>query len=190
MADTGTPTTFAAYSIVSWVRRGLASFVTGQPATNYASLPVALSVNGASAPAPAVRLLGPGDITGLDTRAVIRTDPRDAADSFEPNYLAMVELALPDLQWLFTPAGAMNGRLQPWICLVVVPDVPGAALEMQAGGIQVLRIDKPLDPKTELPDLKTIDSWSARPGDESESVSGAALNTALDGDPASARSRG
>ena len=71
--------------------------------------------------APQLRLLGPGDITSLDARAVIRTDPRDGADAFEPNYLAMVELALPDLPWMFTPAAPAGERLRPWICLVVVP---------------------------------------------------------------------
>ena len=68
------------------------------------TLRLALDVNGTTVPAPSIRLLGPGDITSMDAAAVIRTDPRDGADAFEPNYLAMVELALPDLPWLFTPA--------------------------------------------------------------------------------------
>jgi len=41
----------------------------------------------------------------MDAAAVIHTDPRDGADAFEPNYLAMVELSPPDLPWLFTPLG-------------------------------------------------------------------------------------
>ena len=101
----------AVYSIVSWARRGLASLVTGQPATNYASLQVSIAVNGTPVNVPPIRLLGPGDITGLDGRAVIRTDPRDTADGFEPNYLAMVELAMPDLPWMFTPANCRRFML-------------------------------------------------------------------------------
>src|SRR6266851_878922 len=176
----------ASYSIVPWVRRGLASLITDQPTTNYASLPVTLSVNGAPVPAPAVRLIGPGQITGLDARAVVRTDPRDGADAFEPTYLAMVELALPDLPWMFTPSPVTNDRLQPWICLVVVPETDGIVLDSIAGGINILRINSPLDPKTELPDLLTIDAWAHA------QVTGAAgddLNTALDGNPSATVSR-
>src|SRR6516225_4189566 len=114
-----TPT---AYTIVPWVRRGLASLINAQPAANFASLPVVLTVNSAPVDAPAVQLIGPGQITGLDARAVVRTDPRDGALAFEPNYLASVELAAPDLPWMFTPAPQVNGRLQPWLCLIVVPD--------------------------------------------------------------------
>jgi hypothetical protein len=57
-----------------------------------------------------------------------------------------------------------------------------------SGGISVLRIDAPADPKVELPDLSTIDLWThaqVTGGD----LSGAALNSALDGDPAATVSR-
>ncbi len=180
-----TPT---AYTIVPWVRRGLASLITAQPATNYASLPVALRVNDAMVNGPAMRLIGPGQITGLDARAVVRTDPRDGATTFEPNYLAMVELALPDLPWMFTPSPPVNGRVQPWICLVVVPDNDGVVLDSVAGGLTILRINPPLDPKAELPDLSTIDAW-VHAQVTGANVSGGALTEALDGDPATTVSR-
>jgi hypothetical protein len=156
--------TLASYSLVPWVRRGLASLITGTPAAYYASLPVSLAVNGAPLTVPPVRLLGPGDVTALDARAVIRTDPRDGADAFEPNYLAIVELAAPDLPWMFTPSAPVpanaSGRLRPWICLIVIPETAGATIEQGAGGQAVLRLDSPLDPRTELPDLDQIDAWA------------------------------
>jgi hypothetical protein len=178
----------AAYSIVPWVRRGLASLITGQPATNFASLPVSLAVNGAPATAPPIRLIGPGDVTALDPRAVVRTEPRDGAPAFEPNYLAAVEFALPDLPWMFTPTAPAGGRLKPWICLVVVPDGDGVVIERLPGGMNVLHIDSPLDPKSELPDLATIDAW-AHAQVTGSGLAGAALNAALDGDPSLALSR-
>lgn len=186
MPDTSTPQ--AAYSIVSWVRRGMSTLVTGQPATNYASLPVSVSINGTAMNAPQVRLLGPGDVTGLDARAVIRTDPRDTADAFEANYLAMVELLLPDLPWLFTPSGDVNGYLQPWICLIVVPDAPGATITVRAGGMSVLTLDAPLDPKAELPNLKNIGIW-AHAQVTGTGLVGDALNAAFDGDSSATLSR-
>ncbi len=179
MADQ-TPT---AYTIVPWVRRGLASLITAPAATNYATLPVTLSVNNATVNGPTVRLIGPGQITALDARAVVRTDPRDVATAFEPNYLPMVELVLPDRPWVFTPSPPVNGRVQPWICLIVVPDTDGIVVDPAAGGINILRINAPLDPKTELPDLLTIDSW-AHAQVTGANVSGANLTGALDGDPA------
>src|SRR5436190_21757243 len=129
MPDSTNPP-LAAYTIVPWVRRGLASLIAGTPTTNYASLPVSLVVNNATMNAPAVRLLGPGDITSMDARAVIRSDPSNGADAFEPNYLAALELVLADLPWMFTPAGDANGRLRPWICLIVVPDSLGATVQV------------------------------------------------------------
>src|SRR5947209_8701482 len=144
----------ATYSLLSWVRRGLGSRVAGSPAVNYASVPVSLAVNGSAVPVPPVRLLGPGDIKSIDARAVIRTDPRDGADNFEPNYLAAVEFGQPDFPWLFTPSGpGPTGRLRPWICLMVVPDIAGATLTVRADGAAVLQLDSPLDPQVELPNL-------------------------------------
>jgi hypothetical protein len=184
MADT-TP---AAYSIVPWVRRGLASLVTGAATGAYASLPVSVAVNGTAVNVPPIRLLGPGDVTAIDARAVIRTDPRDGADAFEPNYLATVEFALPDFPWMFTPTGVSNGRLQPWLCLIVVPDAAGATLANGLGGASVLVLDAPLDPRVELPDLSTIDTW-AHAQVTGAGLSGATLDAALDGDPATTLSR-
>ena len=174
------------YTIVSWVRRGLASLISAASATNYACLPVTITVNGAPVNGPSVRLIGPGQITGLDPRAVIRTDPRDGAMAFEPNYLATMELAAPDLPWMFSPAPQGNGRVQPWICLIVVPDADGVSLERAGAGLSVLTIKSPLDPAAELPDLATIDSWTHAQV-TGANVSGTDLTKALDGDPSTIR---
>ena len=41
-----------AYSLLPWVRRGIASLVTGTPGVNFATVPLALEVNHAAIPAP------------------------------------------------------------------------------------------------------------------------------------------
>jgi hypothetical protein len=167
-----------AYSLVPWVRRGLTSLVTtGTASQNYVTLPVEIDVNGKTVPAPPIRLLGPGDITSMDTAAIIRTDPRDGANAFEPNYLAMVELALPDLPWLFTPAAPDGSRLRPWICLVVIAENDSVAIDVPPSGPAVLNLKESV---AELPDLGTIDAW-AHAQVIGDNLSGAALNAALDG---------
>ena len=149
------------YSFLPWVRRGLASQISGGATANFATLTLTLSVNDTAVPAPPhVRLHGPADVKSIDRRAFIRTEPRDGADAFEPNYLAAVELATPDLPWMLTPGAPDGGRLRPWICLVVVPDEDGVSLVAGAGGISVLRLSAPLNPAAELPDLDQIDSWA------------------------------
>ena len=109
-------------------------------------------------------------------RAFIRTDPKDGADSFEPNYLAIVELATPDFPWMFTPSGATGDRLQPWICLIVVPDGDGVTLTQQAGGPAILRLDSPLNPAAELPDLSQADAWAHAQISRTDMSTAAALN--------------
>jgi hypothetical protein len=180
--------TSTAYTIVPWVRRGLASLINASPATNYATLPVTLRLNNTPVNGPDVRLIGPGQITALDSRAVVRTDPANGASAFEPNYLPMVELAVPDLPWMFTPLPAVNGRLQPWICLVVVPETDGIEVDSVLSGISLLRFSAPATPASELPDLSTIDAW-AHAQVTGAQLAGTALNSALDGNPSATVSR-
>jgi hypothetical protein len=169
----------ATYSFLPWVRRGLSSLIAGSATNNYASLPVSLSLNGTPVnDAPPIRLVGPADVTGLDPTAVIRTDPPNGNCTFEPNYLVSVELATPDLPWMFTPSAPASGRLQPWICLIVVEDSDGASIQSQVGGPDILQIQAPLDPKNILPDLTEIDVFTHAQV-SGQNLSGAALNAAL-----------
>jgi hypothetical protein len=99
---------------------------------------------------PLTRLLGPGDVAGIAGGSVVRTDPPDGARDVEPNYMAVVEVVPPELPWVLTPAKAANGRLRPWMVLVVLdaattPLVPGNPLPT---------VEAPI---AELPDLR--DSW-------------------------------
>jgi hypothetical protein len=110
----------------SWVRRGAAAGITEPdpivgpftgPATFEPS--VTLALNGAAGspiPGPNLPLLGPGAIVGFHPNAIVRVDPAPGATCVEDNFLPLLELARPDLPWLFTPAkpNAAN-RLRPWI---------------------------------------------------------------------------
>ena len=68
-----------------------------------------------------VALFGPGDIVGIDTRAIVRVEPRDWITNFEPNHLAHVEFYDEDFPWRYTPAApttprAASGRGSRWWC--------------------------------------------------------------------------
>ena len=105
---------------------------------------------------------GAGQVTGIDPRQVVRTDPARGARNFEPNYFPLVEFDDPSLPWLFTPASANSqARLRPWLVLVVVPQArPGhpAAPPRTAAPAGAARSTRRRRSADELPDL--ADSWA------------------------------
>lgn len=108
-----------------------------------------------------LRWLGPGDVTGIDAREVIRTEPANGTSEFEPNYFPHVEFDRPDFPWLFTPfksSPSQKERLRPWICLIVVAKRPGIELKTDAARpLPVLSIDRP---EQELPNLRESWAWA------------------------------
>ena len=86
----------ARYTFLPWLRRGLSNQLE-TPAGAGASrgkLSVTLAVASAEAQTPVppvtVQLFGPGDITGMQARQVIRTEPRAGITDFELNYHAAI----------------------------------------------------------------------------------------------------
>lgn len=157
----------AVYTFLPWVQEGLSRAIPvadepGAALAGHVTLPVTLEVDGAGDVVMDVRLYGPGDVTGLDPKQIVRTDPRPGASSFEDNYLAGVEFARADLPWLFTPAAASAaGRLRPWLCLVVVRRQDGVRLDPNAAGpLPVLEILAPARAADELPDLAQSWAWA------------------------------
>jgi hypothetical protein len=118
------------YAFLPWLRQGMANAITVPPAAGTrASIHVEVDITGTpidgSAPlvqsaAQDIALYGPGDILGIDPRAVVRTEPRAGVSNFESNYLAAVDFYDEDLPWRYTPAPAAGLQLSPWIALVVL----------------------------------------------------------------------
>lgn len=157
----------ATYSFLSWSRQGVAAAIpavdqAGSRLPAQAHLNVNLSLNGAIPVTASLRVYGPGDVTGIDTRQVVRTDPHPHTRNFEPNYFPAVEFDRPDFPWLFTPAKAdPQGRLRPWICLVVVKQQEGVRLKVdRSQPLAVLEIKGPASPAKELPDLSQSWAWA------------------------------
>ncbi|MGH9753788.1 MAG: hypothetical protein ACREA2_13495 [Blastocatellia bacterium] len=189
--------TSANYVFLPWVRQGAAAGIKtpdslGVDQAGIASTTVKLRINNTpdNDIERQVRLYGPGDITGIDTQQVIRTEPRHLSTDFEPNYFPAVEFDRPDFPWLFTPAKAdAAGRLRPWLCLVVVRKQEGVTLRASSDlPLPVLEIKSPAAPGSELPDLSESWVWAHA------QVAGSApqevpLKASLAGDPALTVSR-
>ena len=179
----------------SWVRRGAAATIEeldpssgpwNVPATFQPS--IGITNNGAKVTVPqlpGLPLLGPGGVTGLSRKAVLRTDPPDGATAVEENYLAQIELSRPDLPWIFTPAAPnAQGRLRPWIVLIVVDE---SVAQVQPGApLPTISVRD-----TELPDLDDSWGWAhsqATVDTEGADLADAKAKASLEFDPASGTS--
>ena len=80
-------------------------------------------------------LLGPGDVSGLRPRAIVRTYPSPGARSVETNKAVYAELAAPDLPWRYTLDRPREKALRPWIVVLVGTtdeiDVRGDVVRLQ-----------------------------------------------------------
>jgi hypothetical protein len=121
------------YTFLPWLRQGLAKQISGvDAASGRATIEIRLRVEGErldgttlpAEPVPPrpVALYGPGDVVGIDRRAIVRTEPRDWITNFEANYLPYVEFYDEDFPWRYTPEPASGHRLRPWIALVVLTE--------------------------------------------------------------------
>jgi hypothetical protein len=149
----------ARHHFLAWARRGIGSCLDnpdyGGSLPLRGTLNVALSITAQGAtptvretkPVP-VQLYGPGDLTRIDLRQTVRTEPADGTLNFEPNYLAAIEFDEPDFPWLFTPAAPAGNRLRPWHALIVLK--PGEYTPVQgtafpAVDVSTLAALQPLD---------------------------------------------
>ena len=149
------------YSFLPWVRQGITARLAGSErratvVNGRLAWTVRLAVNGdAARPVDApVHFYGPGDVTGIDPREVVRTDPPPLTADFEPGYFPSIEFDRPDFAWLFTPAAPERNVLTPWLCLVVVAKNAPTRLDA-AAPLPVLTCAR-----RELPDLAAAADWA------------------------------
>lgn len=124
------------YSFLPWLRSGVANSIPqadGDAGVKVrASIPLDVTLAATNLDGTTntqvihrdVNLYGPGDIIGIDSRAVVKVDPRNWITNFEPNYLPYIEFYDEDFPWRYTPAAAdsVRSRLRPWITLVVLKE--------------------------------------------------------------------
>ena len=122
----------AKYQFLSWARKGIAAHINepdtlGNPGAalppgDRATVPVGVSINSSPQTPKDFGLIGAGDIVGVHRDMIVRTEPRNWATGFEPNYLAFIEFYDEDFPWRYTPAKPQGDKLRPWLFLLVLKE--------------------------------------------------------------------
>ena len=152
-------------TFLPWLRRGLVQALTAPGPLDGAiprgpAVTASVDVQGSQA-SQDVRLHGPDHVLGLAPGQVLRSEPRADSVEVETTLFPYVELAAPDLPWLYTPAAPGDQGLRPWLVLVVVREQEGVRLDTPAGSTPLLRIDlPPAAIAKELPDLVDAYAWA------------------------------
>ena len=123
---------FGRYQFLPWARRGAARYIAEQDtlgksqgvAEERARIPLTVELTTGSTEAHDLALIGPGDVTNISAKTVIRTEPRDGVGDYEPNLLPYIEFYDEDFAFRYTPASpAASGKhLRPWVALVVLKE--------------------------------------------------------------------
>jgi hypothetical protein len=117
----------ARYQFHSWSRRGISLNISevddlgaGTSAQmERAQVAVGVTLNGTPNPKNFL-LIGPGDIIGVNSNMIVKTEPLNWITNFEPNYLAFIEFYDEDFAWRYTPAAPSGDKLRPWLHLLVL----------------------------------------------------------------------
>lgn len=121
------------YSFLPWLREGITNNVVapGDPAQKRGKITVSLKIDGTGVDAnpdlsdsvdKEIELYGPGDVVGIDSKAIVKSEPRNWISNFEPNYLPYIDFVDPDFIWRYTPNAASGKRLTPWLTLIVLSE--------------------------------------------------------------------
>ncbi|OXM69766.1 hypothetical protein [Amycolatopsis vastitatis] len=175
-----------AYSFLPWLRTGLATRITEDPGTAArASITVRLRLTGDGLDGKAinqpvaqpVQIYGPGDVIGVDPRAISRMEPRPFVTNVEPNYFAHLEFYDEALPWSYSPAApdAVTERLRPWLALIVLAAGDGADAEFAEGTVA----GRP------LPFITVTGTGALQPPDQLGAWAHVHVNGGLDGPVAS-----
>lgn len=148
------------YTFAAWDRSGAAASLAdpddlARTSPVRGQLRATGSVNGGGQQPVHMQLYGPGDVTALDQRQIVRVHPLPGTPDAETTEFPLVEFERSDLPWLFSPlAPGPRGLLRPWLALVCVPAAKRPHRE--AGRpLPVLRVSA-----DELPDPSFLHLWA------------------------------
>jgi len=129
MPDNNEVVEIAKYQFHPWARKGIAAHIIedddlGAGTAGHlerAEVPIGVVLND-KALTKNFSLIGPGDIIGVLSDMIIRTDPLAQVGTSEPNYLVLMEFYDEDFAWRYTPARNVAEKLRPWIVLLVLKE--------------------------------------------------------------------
>jgi hypothetical protein len=179
------------YTFLSWVRAGVGAVVTSPVAPGIrAEIQVVLPVQADGQPdddvQQSLQVRGPGDVTGIDERQVIRRYPTPETTNAEDIFCAHIEFDRPELPWLFSPEAASGNLLAPWLVLVVLADGRWAPRAPGGPGLPA-QVDTFL---SELQPLDDVTRWAHAqligPADQGPDGTGPSLDDRLTRDYAAA----
>ncbi|MBE0640345.1 MAG: hypothetical protein IH598_17670 [Bacteroidales bacterium] len=120
----------ATYTFLPWLRQGIATLIK-QRVGDRAEATIKIKLSGLKKDGNSkeeditrdIQLYGPGDIIGIDRRAITKVEPQNNLTNFEPNYLPFIEFYDEDFPWRYSPEpNPANHRLEPWIALIVLKE--------------------------------------------------------------------
>lgn len=160
----------AKYHFLPYLRRGLvnAIAVTREDSSAHPRIPIQVvfgdeeggDYTGGTA-SKTLQLLGPGEVTAIDTSLIVRTEPATrVAGDFSPNYFVHIEFAQPDLPWMFsTYTPDINSKLIPWMVLIVVRSSVAKLVKYPKAPLPALVFDG-ASLEQELPKLEESSYWA------------------------------
>lgn len=152
----------ATYGFLPWARQGVAARISEADtlaagdgtAVERAGLNAALEleytgnddVSQRNTISKTIKIVGPGDVLGLNTKAIVRTEPRNGTTNYEANGLPYIEFYEEDFLWRYTPAAASPAasnttRLRPWLALVVLK-ADEFILKPNTGGLPYISVNE------------------------------------------------
>ena len=183
----------ANYTFLPFLRRGIVGLANANTEKNRLIVPLRLQVIG-EGEAPTVpierntQLYGPGDVTGLNFQAIIRTVPRAGVRDFEANFLAAIEFYDEDFLWRYSPMlHDTAGKIQPWLWLTVMEE--SEYLRLQGGKNQLPAIEIMSDAvRSAFPNPDTAAAWAHvhlnfKPEGATPKALGLNIQQKLDSDP-------
>jgi hypothetical protein len=162
----------ASHAFLPWLRRGFATRVQTPGART--SIDVRLTFNETLSEKATLAMYGPGDVVGIEPRAVARIWPRRDIHDAESNCFPLIEFYQSDLPWRFSPVPVAGDRLMPWMCLLVL-----AADEFERRAQSAILVTQP----QALPRSDQLWAWAHVQVSGTRSIDAAGLSSLLTTEP-------
>lgn len=151
-----------ALTFISWLRNGLSSLPSAGASGPRRSVQaeINLTSGGRSQNYPqSFMMKGPGEVVGFGQTMVARTEPLNGDNDFEPNFFPFVEFLESDFPWRYSIEDDNQGRLTPWLILLVLKEAPGEPefklVDNKSGKQPVILVSPKL-----LPNLSEAWAWA------------------------------